>query len=198
MLPAGDVPAAADADWAQVVAGPWLAETLKGLRSPEGLAQIDPGAALNGTLRPYQQVGVRWLYLLAKLGLGACLADDMGLGKTIQVLSLLLVLKSQDDRQPQPSLLVAPASLLANWASEIERFAPGLKALIAHPSALPAADLKTLAPERLRGCGPGDYQLRLAAPHSLDRGSRMASGRRSTKRRPSRTRMPSRPGPPRG
>jgi len=36
-------------------------------------------------------VGVRWLYLLAKLGLGACLADDMGLGKTIQILSLLLV-----------------------------------------------------------------------------------------------------------
>ena len=46
----------------------------------------------------------------------------------------------------QPSLLVAPASLLANWASELERFAPSLKALIAHPSALPAADLKTLAP----------------------------------------------------
>ena len=40
-------------------------------------------------------MGVRWLYLLAKLGLGACLADDMGLGKTIQVLSLLLVLKRQ-------------------------------------------------------------------------------------------------------
>ena len=78
-----------------MVAGPWLAETLKGLRSPEGLAQIDPGAALKATLRPYQQVGVRWLYLLAKLGLGACLADDMGLGKTIQVLSLLLVLKRQ-------------------------------------------------------------------------------------------------------
>ena len=54
----------ARAEWSQVVAGPWLAETLKGLRSPEGLAQIDPGAALNATLRPYQQVGVRWLYLL--------------------------------------------------------------------------------------------------------------------------------------
>ena len=122
--------------------------TLKGLRSPEGLAQVDPGAALNGTLRPYQQVGVRWLYLLTKLGLGACLADDMGLGKTIQVLSLLLILKRQTAGQQQPSLLVAPASLLANWAAEIERFAPGLKALIAHPSAIPAADLKTLAPER--------------------------------------------------
>ena len=147
---AGDASADADAEWSQVVAGPWLAETLKGLRSPEGLARIDPGAALNATLRPYQQVGVRWLYLLAKLGLGACLADDMGLGKTIQVLSLLLVLKRQTAGQQQPSLLVAPASLLANWASEIERFAPGLKALIAHPSALPAAELKTLAPERLR------------------------------------------------
>jgi hypothetical protein len=145
---ATDDAAGADADWSQVVAGPWLAETLQGLRGPEGLAQIDPGAALNGTLRPYQQVGVRWLYLLAKLGLGACLADDMGLGKTIQVLSLLLVLKRQG--KPQPSLLVAPASLLANWASEIDRFAPGLKPLIAHPSALPAADLKTLAPERLQ------------------------------------------------
>jgi SNF2 family DNA or RNA helicase len=147
---AGDASADARTEWSQVVAGPWLAETLKGLRTPEGLARIDPGAALNATLRPYQQVGVRWLYLIAKLGLGACLADDMGLGKTIQVLSLLLVLKRQTAGQQQPSLLVAPASLLANWASEIERFAPGLKALIAHPSALPGAELKALAPERLR------------------------------------------------
>src|SRR5438105_466931 len=138
-----------DPNWAQVVAGPWLAETLKGLRSPEGLTRIDPGAALHGNLRPYQQVGVRWLYLLTKLGLGACLADDMGLGKTIQVLSLLLTLKRQAGAKQQPSLLVAPASLLANWAAEIERFAPALKALVAHPSALPAAELKALAKERL-------------------------------------------------
>jgi non-specific serine/threonine protein kinase len=141
--------AVAEADWAQVVAGPWLAETLKGLRSPEGLAQVDPGDALRGTLRPYQQVGVRWLYLLAKLGLGACLADDMGLGKTLQVLSLLSVLKRQAGAKPQPSLLVAPASLLANWAAEMERFTPGLKALVAHPSALPAAELKAFTKERL-------------------------------------------------
>ncbi len=147
---ADDDSAASEADWRKVVAGPWLAETLKGLRSPEGLASIDPGSALNGTLRPYQQVGVRWLYLLAKLGLGACLADDMGLGKTIQILSLLLVLRNQNRDQRQPSLLVAPASLLANWASELEQFAPSLNALIAHPSALPAADLMTLAPGRLQ------------------------------------------------
>src|SRR6266851_457514 len=140
-------------DWSQVVAGPWLAETLKGLRSPEGLARIDPGAALNGTLRPYQQVGVRWLYLLHRLGLGACLADDMGLGKTIQVLSLLLILKHESTVQRTatptraPSLLVAPASLLANWAAEIERFAPMLRFLIAHPSASNTADLKAMTSE---------------------------------------------------
>jgi len=141
--------ASGDAEWALVAAGPWLAETLKGLRSPDGLARIDPGPALKGTLRPYQQVGVQWLYLLAELGIGACLADDMGLGKTIQVLALLLVLHRQSNGNRQPSLLVAPASLLANWASEIERFAPSLKAIIAHPSEIPANDLRTMAPEQL-------------------------------------------------
>ncbi len=138
----------ADAEWSELAAGPWLAETLQGLRQPEGLAQVSPGPELKGTLRPYQQSGVRWLYLLTRLGLGACLADDMGLGKTIQVLSLLLILKRE---QPEfrPSLLVAPASLLANWAAEVERFSPGLRLLIAHPSELPAAELQALDAERL-------------------------------------------------
>ena len=146
---ATDMPAGDRAEWAQVVAGPWLAETLKALRSPHGLAEADPGDALKGRLRPYQQVGVRWLYLLTKLALGACLADDMGLGKTIQVLALLL-LKRESEANPRPSLLIAPASLLANWTSEIERFTPGLRTLIAHPSAGPAADFKTLRPDRPR------------------------------------------------
>jgi non-specific serine/threonine protein kinase len=144
-----DTEVVAGADWAQVTAGPWLSEMLRGLRSPEGLAQVDPGDALQGRLRPYQQVGLRWLYLLFKLGLGACLADDMGLGKTIQVLALLLVLRRQSDA-PEPAILIAPASLLANWAAEIERFAPGLKALVAHQSAMPSAELSTI-PERLNG-----------------------------------------------
>jgi non-specific serine/threonine protein kinase len=92
-------------------------------------------------LRPYQLAGVQWLYLLTQLRLGACLADDMGLGKTIQVLSLLLVLKNEAADKRKPCLLVAPASLLANWASEIARFAPSLKALVAHPSAAPGEKL---------------------------------------------------------
>ncbi|HET9536952.1 MAG TPA: DEAD/DEAH box helicase [Mesorhizobium sp.] len=131
----------ADVDWGQAVAGPWLAETLAALRRPDGLARIDPGKSLQGTLRPYQLAGVQWLYLLTQLRLGACLADDMGLGKTIQVLSLLLLLKNEAGDKRKPCLLVAPASLLANWASEIARFAPSLEARVAHPSAAPAERL---------------------------------------------------------
>jgi SNF2-related domain/SNF2 Helicase protein/Helicase conserved C-terminal domain len=149
---AGDTAAAGvDPDWSRISAGPWLAQTLEGLRSPEGLARVDPGNKLKTELRPYQQIGVRWLYLLAKLGVGACLADDMGLGKTIQVLSLLLVLRAEAGTRGRANLLVAPASLLANWASEIERFAPSLKALIAHPSATPADELKALDQGRIAG-----------------------------------------------
>jgi non-specific serine/threonine protein kinase len=131
-----------DVDWSQTVAGPWLAETLAALRRPDGLSRVDPGRFLHGTLRPYQQAGVQWLYLLTQLRLGACLADDMGLGKTIQVLSLLLVLKNEARENRKPCLLVAPASLLANWAAEIARFAPSLKTVVVHPSAEPAEKLK--------------------------------------------------------
>ena len=51
----------ADADWSETVAGPWLAETLAALRRPAGTLDADPGRALQATLRPYQQAGVRWL-----------------------------------------------------------------------------------------------------------------------------------------
>ncbi len=133
----------ADVAWSQTVAGPWLAETLAALRHPDGLARVEPGGSFQGTLRPYQRAGVQWLYLLAQLRLGACLADDMGLGKTIQVLSLLLVLKNEAAGKRKPSLLVAPASLLANWDEEIARFAPSLKVIVAHPSAAPTEILTT-------------------------------------------------------
>jgi non-specific serine/threonine protein kinase len=135
-----------DPDWSEIIAGDWLAEMLRGLRSPEGLAAVTPGPALKASLRPYQQAGVRWLHLLTRMGLGACLADDMGLGKTIQVLALLLTLE-----RTRPSLLVAPASLLANWQQEAERFTPSLRCLVAHPSAMAQEELRMLDVDRLAG-----------------------------------------------
>lgn len=148
----GDIVAAPAPDWSTVVAGPWLMKTLASLRDPDRLARVDPGAALKATLRPYQQAGVRWLHLLFSLRLGACLADDMGLGKTMQVLALLLILRKTADgsgASRRASLLVAPASLLANWAAEIERFAPTLTAIVAHPSAMTGAELKALDRDRI-------------------------------------------------
>jgi SNF2 family DNA or RNA helicase len=71
------------------------------------------------------------------------------------VLSLLLVLKQESKAQttqtPAPSVLVAPASLLANWAAEMELFAPTLKFLIAHPSASGAENLKAMTSDTLVG-----------------------------------------------
>ena len=90
------------------------------------------------------------------------LADDMGLGKTMQVLALILVRRRQHEGERRTSLLVAPASLLANWASEIARFAPSLRTLVAHPSAMPATELRTLDQQRL-----GDVDLVITSYGSL-------------------------------
>ncbi|MGH7117569.1 MAG: DEAD/DEAH box helicase [Acetobacteraceae bacterium] len=147
---AGDDPAQPDSEWTRVRAGAWLERTLQELRAPnEGT--VDPGPALHGTLRPYQITGLHWMHLLSGLGLGACLADDMGLGKTIQVLSLLLVDQSRN-ATPRPSLLVVPASLLGNWAAEIQKFAPDLKAVIVHPSAMPPEEVRAITAERAGEC----------------------------------------------
>jgi hypothetical protein len=149
---AAALPEAARA-WTGLTAGPLLEATLIRLRSPDGSAGASTAPGLRAELRPYQRTGVTWLGFLTQLGLGACLADDMGLGKTVQVIALLLRLKAENEaratRRPTglgspsepsagvrtgPSLLVVPASLIANWKSELERFAPSLKYGIAHPS----------------------------------------------------------------
>lgn len=137
--------------WTGVTAGAWLAETLKVLRDPTTLDSAIPLDDLRATLRPYQKAGVQWLWFMTRLGLGACLADDMGLGKTPQFIALLLALKQDasmcsggDAGKPPPSLLVAPASLLANWKSEVARFAPALRVVSLHPSEIPADELSRL------------------------------------------------------
>ena len=136
-------------EWSFVRAGNWLGETLEKLRNPENLRQAQPGDSLHATLRAYQETGVNWLWLLANLGLGACLADDMGLGKTIQVLALLLAMKRQN--AGKPSLLVLPASLVANWKAEMARFTPSLRGQFVHPSELAKDAMERLAAGPDRG-----------------------------------------------
>jgi non-specific serine/threonine protein kinase len=133
-------------EWSSRTAGGWLAKVLEDLQRPEP-EKLGLDEELRATLRPYQKIGVSWLWRLGQLGLGACLADDMGLGKTIQVLALLLLRRKQ--AASGTSLLIVPASLIGNWRAEIERFTPGLRSLIAHPSALASKELRRLAPEEV-------------------------------------------------
>jgi non-specific serine/threonine protein kinase len=158
-------------EWSFVHAGKWLGELLGGLRTPESLEQARPGSDLKATLRKYQETGVNWLWFLSGLGLGACLADDMGLGKTIQVLGLLSVLKKRSGGKP--SLLVLPASLVANWKSEMERFTPALRAKFVHPSETPKDLLERMAVSPVQALQDTDvvlttYGMLLRQPWLLD------------------------------
>lgn len=81
---------------------------------------------LKATLRDYQRMGLGWLAALDEVAAGGILADDMGLGKTAQTIAHLLELK-QHGRLPNGALIVAPTSVVDNWADELERFAPSLK-----------------------------------------------------------------------
>ena len=92
----------------------------KRITSPTNLEVTIPNT-LHADLRPYQEDGFRWMIRLAELEGGACLADDMGLGKTIQTLGVLLHRVSEG-----PALVVCPVSVIGNWISEAQRFAPSL------------------------------------------------------------------------
>ena len=104
------------------------------------IAQRPVPAGLQATLRPYQVEGFQWLSFLYEQRLGGILADDMGLGKTVQALALLAHAiqehRAASERAAErgesiepfaPFLVVAPTSVIANWAAEAERFLPEAK-----------------------------------------------------------------------
>ena len=100
--------------------------------SRQVIAQRPVPAGLQATLRPYQVEGFQWLSFLYEQRLGGILADDMGLGKTVQALALLAhAIEEHSTAAPgepfAPFLVVAPTSVIANWAAEAERFLPEAK-----------------------------------------------------------------------
>ncbi len=80
---------------------------------------------LKATLRDYQKQGLNWLNFLDEFNFGGCLADDMGLGKTVQIIAFILAQKEKN--KGATNLIVIPTSLIGNWQSELNKFAPSLK-----------------------------------------------------------------------
>ncbi len=142
-----------------VANGQWLQSVLAKLSCPAEIGEVTTGETFTAKLRGYQQDGLKWLHYLHRLQLGACLADDMGLGKTVQLLAFLDAMltdkraekkvDSGPSRPFQSSLLVIPASLLANWIGEIEKFYPSLKYFAAHPDLHKPGKVPAFGPEQL-------------------------------------------------
>ena len=109
-----------------------------------GAQQAEMPAALTAQLRPYQADGFQWLAFLWANQLGGILADDMGLGKTLQALALICHARAAEPAAP-PFLIVAPTSVVSNWAGEAARFAPGLRvAVISETLARSGGDLGSI------------------------------------------------------
>jgi hypothetical protein len=117
----------------------WVAAVFGDAASNTKMPMIEAPEGFVGTLRAYQLKGLSWLAFLDRLGLGACLADDMGLGKTVQLLAMLAHERAlgAQPAKPNPTLLVVPMSVVANWVHEAKRFTPQLNILVHHGAERP-------------------------------------------------------------
>ena len=100
------------------------------LKEFKGIPSEELPGTLQAEMRPYQKDGFDFLCHLTQIRLGGVLADDMGLGKTLQTLAWLAWLKQRNGKDPKPSLVICPASVLHNWRREANRFTPHLKVLV--------------------------------------------------------------------
>ena len=101
---------------------------LEKYRRFEKIQPVGSPAALQGELREYQRHGLDWLHFVHEFCFGGILSDDMGLGKTVQVISLILKLK-ENNQLKKPILIVVPLTLVFNWWEEFQKFAPSLKVM---------------------------------------------------------------------
>jgi superfamily II DNA or RNA helicase len=106
-------------------AGAWE-ESVRALSEASDRTEYEVPTHLHAALRPYQLTGFNWLAYLYEHRLGGILADDMGLGKTLEALALMCHTWERGLTEA-PYLVVAPTSVVGNWAAECTRFAPDLQ-----------------------------------------------------------------------
>ncbi|TAQ91034.1 hypothetical protein B7494_g645 [Chlorociboria aeruginascens] len=90
-----------------------------------------PKCMIGGKMRDYQLEGLTWMYEICSQGMSGILADEMGLGKTIQTISLIALLREQEDYLG-PHLIIAPLSTLSNWIEEFQKWTPDVPVLLYH------------------------------------------------------------------
>ncbi|KAI9152135.1 Lymphoid-specific helicase [Paramyrothecium foliicola] len=90
-----------------------------------------PKCMVNGTMRDYQLEGLTWMFEICSQGMSGILADEMGLGKTVQTISLIALLREQENYLG-PHLIVAPLSTLSNWMEEFEKWTPSIPVTMYH------------------------------------------------------------------
>lgn len=75
-------------------------------------------------LKSYQRAGVKFIVDAIVQKKGLILADEMGLGKTVQIIASLSILLSSRPDLFKTCLILAPASVLGNWAIEFNKWLP--------------------------------------------------------------------------
>jgi hypothetical protein len=119
-----------DEEFTRFVDSPEAQALRERVRDFKGIPVTNVPASVQAELRPYQKDGFDFLAHLAQIRVGGILADDMGLGKTLQTLTWLAWLKERHRKNPKPSLVICPASVLHNWWREAQKFVPDLKVLV--------------------------------------------------------------------
>ncbi|MGN4557715.1 SNF2 helicase associated domain-containing protein [Bacillus cereus group sp. MYBK5-2] len=105
-------------------------ELVENIQNPKKLKFAVPNT-LNAEMRKYQVYGFEWMKTLAHYRFGGILADDMGLGKTLQSIAFIDSVLPEIREKKLPILVVSPSSLVYNWFSELKKFAPHIRAVIA-------------------------------------------------------------------
>ena len=109
--------------------GKGLLDELLQFRSP-----VEPDiTALKSHLRPYQELGLKWLWFLYHHRLSGLLCDDMGLGKTHQAMALMAAIRHHA-KEKKHFLVVCPTSVIYHWEEKLHEFLPGVRVCTFHGS----------------------------------------------------------------
>lgn len=102
------------------------------------IPEVPDLTGLKSELRPYQLMGVHWLWFLYQYHLSGLLCDEMGLGKTHQTMALFAAIKNYHQKEQQAEgkrrqfLVVCPTSVIYHWQEKLEEFLPDMRVCVHH------------------------------------------------------------------